>query len=300
MSIVSLNMNLLYSIFNFFVFLFGLCVGSFLNCVIYRLEKEENVKGRSYCPHCKHTLFWLDLIPVISFIFLKGKCRYCPDYIEDPRQSRDHKKISIQYPIIEIITGLLFLLIFNQSTISFGEVVLGRAPIGIGALVFNSINLLFLCYISSVFIVIFVYDLKHYLIPDKVLFPAIAVAFLYRLFYFSSAQNYLWAVLITAGLFLFIFLASRGKWMGFGDVKLAVLLGLLLGFPNILVGLFLSFLFGAIIGVALMLLSPSTSSGQAKIGLKSEIPFAPFLIAGTFAAMLWGQEIINWYAGFFM
>src|SRR3989344_5301589 len=87
-----------------FMFTFGLCIGSFLNVVIYRIEKEEGfVKGRSYCSHCKHTLSWADLVPVFSFIFLGGKCRYC------------HKKISVQYPLVEMLTGLVFLLIFNYQ-----------------------------------------------------------------------------------------------------------------------------------------------------------------------------------------
>lgn len=253
--------------FYLFVFLFGLIIGSFLNVVIYRLEKEEDfVKGRSYCPGCHHTLTWLDLVPVASFLVLGGKCRYC------------HKKISIQYPLVEIATGLVFLLIINYqvSIINFQ----------------STINLIFLFYITSVLIIIFVYDLKFYLIPDKVLFPAIAVAFLYRLFQNPNMQlfNYLLAVLAASGFFLFIFLISHGKWMGFGDVKLAILLGLLLGFPNILVGLFLSFFFGAIIGVILIYFQ--------KKGLKSEIPFAPFLIVGTGVALFWGNQIISWYLRF--
>ena len=260
-----------FSVAYFFIFLIGLCVGSFLNCVIYRLALPnfsfwKNLGGlnRSYCPHCKYNLAWLDLIPVFSFLFLKGKCRYCK------------KKISLQYPLVEILTGLVFLLIFFiMQDIEQPD---------------NFINLLFLFYIASSLIIIMVYDLKHYLIPDKVLFPAIAVAFLYRLFTSPFLfANYLLAVLVASGFFLFIFLISKGKWIGFGDVKLAILLGFLLGFPNILSGLFLSFFFGAIIGLILMFLN--------KKGLESEIPFAPFLIIGTFVAMFFGDQIIHWYMG---
>jgi len=254
-----------------FIVILGLCIGSFLNCVLYRLEKNESfVKGRSYCPHCKHSLSWLDLIPVASFLFLQGACRYC------------NKKISIQYPLLEIATGLLFLLIFNFQLSAINAF---SVPV--------FIQLLFLLYIASSLIVIFVYDLKHYLIPDSVLFPAIAVSFLYRLFenvfYFP---HYLLAAFIASGFFLGIFLLSKGKWMGFGDVKLALLLGLLLGFPNILVGLFLSFFFGAIIGLILMYFK--------KKGLKSEVPFAPFLIVGTFVALFFGDAIIQWYIHLFL
>jgi len=260
-----------------FVFGFGLCIGSFLNCVVYRLEQNKNLKGRSFCPHCKHTLKWLDLIPVFSFLYLCGKCRYC------------HKKISIQYPLVELVTGILFVLILSFSDVGLH---LGSPT--------SFLNLAFLFYIASSLIVIFVYDLKHYLIPDKVLFPAIAAAFVYRLFEnFVSLPSYLLAAVIASGFFLAIFLASAGRWMGFGDVKLAVLMGFLLGFPNILAGLFLAFFFGAIIGVILMVFPFGSAQGGNKKGLKSEIPFGPFLITGTFTALFWGKEIIQWYLQLF-
>jgi leader peptidase (prepilin peptidase)/N-methyltransferase len=137
-----------------------------------------------------------------------------------------------------------------------------------------------------------------------VLFPAIVITFIYRLFgnlvnsnwilnsnFKFQISNYLLAALIASSFFLIIFLISRGRAMGFGDVKLAVLMGLLLGLPNVLVALFLAFLFGAIIGVILMVFK--------KKSLKSEIPFGPFLIAGTFIAMLYGNQIIQWYLNFF-
>lgn len=271
-------------ILNIFIFLLGLIIGSFLNCVIYRLEKEETLKGRSYCPKCKHTLHWLDLIPVFSFLFLGRKCRYCK------------AKISWQYPAVEVSTGILFLLVF--WSLGFGW------SLGLG--IWDFIKLCFMFYVSCSMIVIFVYDLKHYLIPDKILFPAIGITFVYRIFevlnfggwdlfgiwdleFWISAPliNYLIASLLATAFFFSIFIVSRGQWMGFGDVKLAILLGLILGFPNILAGLFLAFFFGAIIGIGAIFLQ--------KKGLKSEIPFGPFLITGTFIAMLWGQEIVYRY-----
>ncbi|OGZ66401.1 MAG: hypothetical protein A3C50_02645 [Candidatus Staskawiczbacteria bacterium RIFCSPHIGHO2_02_FULL_43_16] len=243
------------------IFILGLCIGSFLNVVILRLEKSESIGGRSYCPHCKHPLTWFDLIPVFSFLFLGGKCRYCK------------AKISWQYPMVEIGTAVIFLLITND-----------QLPITNMA---GLLNVLFLFYISSSLIIIFVYDFYHYIIPDIVLFPAIIVALP-----FHVSWNYLLAAMLASGFFLCIFFVSHGKWMGFGDVKLAVLLGLILGLPNILAALFLAFFFGAIIGVSLMLLNQK--------GLKSELPFAPFLILGTFMALFWGPEILNWYMGLFI
>jgi prepilin signal peptidase PulO-like enzyme (type II secretory pathway) len=269
-----------------FIFTFGLCIGSFLNCFIYRLEQKKKITGRSFCPNCKHTLNWQDLIPVLSFLFLKEKCRYC------------RAKISPQYPIVELVTGMIFLLILNFKFEILNEF-----------LIFQFLNLVFWLYIASALIIIFVYDLKHYIIPDKVLFPAILIAFAYRLFEnlnivsfienwnlkienFAPLGNYFLAAIIGSGFFLFIFLISKGRWMGFGDVKLAVLMGLLLGVKNVLVALFLAFFLGAVISIILIVLNRKK--------LKSEIPFGPFLIAGTFLAMFWGQQLILWYLNMFM
>ena len=258
-----------------FVFIFGTCIGSFLNCFIYRLEQEKKMSGRSFCPHCKHNLSWQDLFPVFSFLFLKGRCRYCK------------KKISIQYPLVEISTALIFLLILNFKFSIFNEFS-----------IFQFLNLAFLFYIASALVIIFIYDSKHYIIPDKILLPAIAIAFIYDLSNLQNILNILLAVIIAAGFFFIIWFVSKGRWMGFGDVKLAILMGLLLGMPNVLTALFLAFFFGAIIGVALMIF-PAYAGGENK-NLKSEIPFGPFLIAGTLIAMLWGQQIIHIYLSLIM
>ena len=258
--------------FNFLIYLsifvFGLIFGSFLNCVIYRLEKRESfLKGRSYCPNCQHILSWPDLIPVFSFLILKGKCRYC------------HKPISLQYPLVELATGTVFLLIFWN-------------------LEFGIWDLLFRLLISCFLIIIFVYDLKHYIIPDKVIYPAIGIAFFYRLFEIclsaealAKAENLGFGILPSL-FFLAIIIFSREKWLGFGDFKLAILMGLFLGWPKILVALFLAFFIGAIIGIELIILGKKT--------LKSEIPFGPFLVSGTFLAMFFGQKLIDTYLNLFL
>ena len=255
-----------------FVFVLGLCIGSFLNCVVYRMEHKKGLKGRSFCPHCKHTLCWQDLFPVLSFVFLRGKCRHCK------------KKISIQYPLVELATGILFVLIIWSLGLGWS--------LGFGA--WDLIKLFFLFYIASALIIIFVYDLKHYIIPDKVLLPAIIISLIYNFIPPYNWQHLIyifWAVVAAAGFFLFIFLISKGRAMGFGDVKLAVLMGLLLGLPNVLLALFLAFFFGAIIGLIQMAFKGKN--------LKSEIPFGPFLITGTFVAMFYGNQIIQWYLNFF-
>ena len=271
----------LFYILEIFIFLLGFCIGSFLNCVIYRIEEDKSfLKGRSFCPNCKHKLNWLDLFPVFSFLLLGGKCRYCKI------------KISWQYLFVEIFTAVVFLLIFSKVGVipnltgnpRFAQVLWIPAFAGM------TTNLLFLFYIASSLIVISVYDLKHYLIPDNVLLPAVIISLLYKVavnFSLDYVLNLFLAVLISSGFFFILWLVSGGKWMGFGDVKLAILLGILLGWPNILVALFLAFFLGAIVGVALLIFK--------KTKMKSEIAFGPFLILGTFLAMFWGQNIINWY-----
>lgn len=254
----------MYSLIYIFVLILGLSIGSFLNCIIYRIEKKQSfLKGRSYCPHCSHVLSWKDLIPVFSYLSLMGKCRYCS------------KKISIQYLLMEISTGLIFLLtaVNTLQIISFLSILL---------FIYYSIVISFL-------LIIFVYDLKFFIIPDKVLFPAMIVVFLYQLFSSFIFLNFspLWAGLLSCSFFLAIFLISRGNWMGFGDVKLSFFMGLFLGVSNVMVALFLAFFIGAIIGVGLIF------SGDKK--LKSEIPFGPFLITGTIVALFYGQQIVSWY-----
>ncbi|MDP2637406.1 MAG: prepilin peptidase [bacterium] len=250
---------------SFIVFVLGLVVGSFLNSVIYRLEQGESaLKGRSYCPHCKHSLSWHDLIPLLSFVLLEGKCRYCG------------QRISIQYPLVEFSTGAIFFALFSA---------------------FSSFNALFLTYffsVASLLVVIFVYDLKHYLIPDKILYPAIGLAVGWQVFMIWNFGNWdlfgisnLGFSILPTLFFLSIYLISKETWMGFGDVKLALFMGLFLGWPNILVALFFAFLAGAAVGVSLMFLK--------KKHLGSKVPFGPFLIAGTFLALLAGDFFMDWY-----
>jgi prepilin signal peptidase PulO-like enzyme (type II secretory pathway) len=250
-------------VFNFLFFLLGLTIGSFLNCFIYRLDKKESpLKGRSFCPHCKHKLEKEDLVPVLSFLLLGGKCRYCS------------RKISWQYPLLELFFGFLFVFLFNYklSVLSFA----------------NIIDFVYLVVIFCFFAIIFVYDLKELLILDKIVYPAIAFVFLYNLSDINVLlRSHLPSALGITFLFLAIFLISRGKWLGFGDVKLVFFLGLFLGFPQTLVAFFLSFFSGAIIGLILIL--------SKKKKLKSEIPFAPFLIIGSFVAFFWGIQILDWY-----
>jgi len=271
--------------FYIFIFVFGLCVGSFLNTVIYRLKTGESILFlRSHCPSCKHTLGFFDLIPLFSFIFLGGRCRYCK------------KKISWQYPMVELATGILFVLFSYlaklPSHLTMEQLSLEWFFVGL------TLNFFFV----SILIIIFVYDLKHSIIPDKVVWFGIAVllilnglALLVQLLFINKPDsilpflNRLLAAALAGGFFLILVLISREKWMGWGDVKLGILIGLILGWPNILVALFLAFVSGAIVGGGLVLAKKKT--------LKSQIPFGPFLCGSCIVAMLVGEKILDWYLG---
>lgn len=280
------------SLSSLFVFIFGLLFGSFLNVVIFWLESElskqktENSKqrktlfGRSFCPNCKHQLGFFDLVPFFSWIFLKAKCRYCGE------------KISIQYPLVEFSTALIFLATFVYlsggifSAISYWLLAVGLA------------NLVLLLTVNCLLLIIFVYDLKHKIIPDKIIYPAIILAIGYWLLaigtgYLNNTTSLaaslypLLSAFGAGGFFYFLAAVSDGKWMGGGDIKLVFLMGLLLGFPNILVGLFLGFTLGAIFGITLIVLN--------KAKMQSEIPFGPFLITGTWIALFYGSKVVEWY-----
>jgi prepilin signal peptidase PulO-like enzyme (type II secretory pathway) len=241
------------------IFLFGLIVGSFLNAVIYRLDSGESiVKSRSHCPKCGHVLAWYELVPIFSFVIQGGKCRECKS------------NISWQYPLVELATAILFVLVL-----------------------YHNLPLLYTLTISSLLIVIFVYDLKHYIIPDKIIYPAILVSGIFVWQHTTyNIQYTIYAAIGASVFFAAMFFASRGKWMGFGDVKLAFFMGLFLGWPDILVGLFAAFMLGGIIGMGLIAYGKKT--------MKSQVPFGPFLVTGTFIAMFLGDKITEWYLSLFI
>lgn len=275
----------------------GLSVGSFLNVVIDRLPKGQSViKGRSYCDYCHHKLSWYDLIPLLSFIILKRKCRYCS------------ASISWQYPIVELLTGFLF--IFAFYLYSYGAISTFFFPIlkynplpypfninfshnflqKISSLYFFKLYLYcqFLVFLCCFVIIIFT-DLKYRIIPDETLLIILIFDVLFWLLNLFLGIDikiiivYFISALIIFCFFVFLFLITKGKGMGFGDVKYSFIMGILLGMPRLIIGLYIAFLTGAIVGVILILIRVK--------GLKSQIAFGPFLIFGTFIALLWGQKI---------
>ncbi len=255
--------------FSFLSAIFGLCVGSFLNALIFRLRQGRSVwRGRSQCPACRATLRWFELIPVASFVIQTGRCRRC------------RVKISWQYPLVELTTAILFILGLQQYPISNIQ--------------YLFINLLIYWFIVSVLIVLFVYDLRYGELPDKITLPAILILLIYQIWRYWILDIGYWilvmALLVGGGFFALQYFLSRGKWIGGGDIRLGVLMGVILGWPKILVALFLAYVGGAIISVFLLLLKKKT--------LKSAVPFGVFLIPATFAAMFWGQRIVEWYLKF--
>lgn len=262
-----------------FVFLFGAVIGSFLNVMILRNHIGKSLGGRSVCPHCHHQLATVDLIPIISYILLAGKCRYCGH------------KLSVQYPLVELTTGILFTLIFLSSQTVFGCQTLTYeclTPVSLSALVLGF-------FIISVLIVITVTDLRWGIIPDKIILPASLVVFSLKSFQFlistsQVSQDFIFDLIAAAGIGLFFFLlifGTRGKGMGGGDLKLSIFIGLALGFPMAILAIFLGFLTGAIGAVMLILLG--------KKSVKQTVPFGPFLALGTYLALVFGNQILDLY-----
>ena len=249
---------------NFSVFVFGAVVGSFLNVIILRLNTGKSiVSGRSKCFTCAKKLKWHELLPIASFVFLRGKCSACK------------AKISWQYPAVETITGIFFVLLFQQSQkfFDFG----------------------FLILIFSILIIIAIYDYHHQIIPNLFVWIFNGLAFL-GLFNSFRISDFGFRILnwnnLLAGFILFAFFAllwgvSRGRWMGFGDAKLALGIGWLLGMAKGAAAITLAFWIGAIAGVLLIYLSKN------KYGLKSSIAFGPFMILGTAISFFWGEKIIS-------
>jgi prepilin signal peptidase PulO-like enzyme (type II secretory pathway) len=242
------------------LFVFGAVIGSFLNVLIDRYDSLASVlSDRSRCDHCKRVLRWYELIPILSYVIQGGRCKRCK------------KSLSLQYPLVETVTGCVFVLIGLQF--------LPYPLLLIGWLL-----------IASSLIVIVVADLKYYIIPDVALIIAILGAFLLML---PMPEIILLRLASGIGALLFmyaIYSLTKGKGMGFGDVKFAFFLGFALGFPQIVVSLYLAFLTGALIGVILILVWKKTH--------KSKVPFGPFLVWGYVVAVLYYPAIREWL-GFF-
>lgn len=283
-----------------FVFTLGLGVGSFLLVLLDRREREEQaLRGRSYCEKCKKTLRWFELLPVVSFLLQGGKCRTC------------QARLSYQYPLVELLTGGIFLFVFLKICLSFFP---NPSNLFLEDMLFSLFApaLLFGFIIASLCILIFLYDLRHKIIPNAYAYT-LAILALFSLFFqtlvlgqanfFSS--GFLLAFLagpLLASPFAFLWLVSRGRWMGLGDAKLALGIGWLLGLGQGLTSVVIAFWIGAV--VALFLIAGNRLShfcgqlhwwdGKKKLTMKSELPLGPFLILGVGLAFFFG---INFFTG---
>lgn len=235
------------------IFILGLLIGSFIAALSFRMPRNVSIAhGRSFCPDCKKQIQWFDNIPLLSFILLGGKCRYC------------HHKISIRYPLIELGTALVFAFSYSQFTTH------------------QSLSFLpwpvFLSLVA-ILVAIFVIDWEHQIIPDELIFVGVGLVFAtFIISDFSNIFGHIFAG-FTASLFLLlIHLLTLGRGMGLGDVKLAVLLGLILGVQSIS-WLFVSFLLGGVLGLVLIILR------RAKMA--DRIAFGPFLVVGFFVVYFW-------------
>ncbi len=273
-------MDLFVSLSFLFIFILGTIIGSFLNVVIYRFGSGMGFTGRSKCLSCGKTLRAWMLIPLLSYLFQRGRCAYCKT------------KISPQYPLVECATGILYVLVFFVSGTSavFSE---------IHAFVLFLLDIL----VWSVLVAITVYDLKHKIIPDRLalLFAFFALCILFlKLVWGILPEHYIpifdtvpkWIDLASGPLLAFPFAAlwffSGGRAMGLGDAKLAWGIGWFLGFTKGFSAIILSFWIAFIPSLILLLLP------QKSFTMKSEIPFAPYLVLGTLAAYYFGIDLLSW------
>ncbi len=249
------------------IFIFGTAIGSFLNVVIWRLPRHEPLTGRSRCPHCSAQLRARDLVPLASYLILRGRCRSCS------------KPILPRYFFIEFITGLLFALVWLHIN--------PQHPADYLLLARN-------LFIVNILIATFVIDQEHFLILDKIVFPGWAAVIVFNIFLdilygqnllsiHSFALGGLGAGAILAGIFFLFWYLSQGTWMGLGDSKLSLLLGGIVGWPYIVVTAFLAFGLGAIISV--FWLAAGTKH------LKTAVPFGTFLVAAALITMFYGPQL---------
>lgn len=243
------------------IFLLGTIIGSFLNVCIYRIPKGQSIiYPPSHWPNCSTPLKWYNLIPIFSFILQRGRCTYCGE------------KISLQYPIVESINGLLYIALYYKLGLTM--------------------DIIFYGIIFSILIVITFIDLKHMIIPDSLNIGLLILGLIYRIFRYNiynipiNIINSILALIVPSGVFMLIILISKGG-MGGGDMKLIGVLGFILGLKEITLTMFLSFLLGAIISIFLLLFNIK--------GKKDPIPFGPFICLAFMITVFWGDKLILWY-----
>jgi leader peptidase (prepilin peptidase)/N-methyltransferase len=247
----------------------GAAMGSFAGAVAWRLEKRRDfVRERSECEHCHHVLAWYDLVPVFSWLALKGKCRYC------------HKSIGVSALALEIGLALTFAVTYLAWPYGF-------SALGIALFVLWLVSLVLLT-------ILFVYDVRHFLLPDVLVWPLAAlgaVIFVLNML-LSGVPAIEWALeavlalLPVSGVYGLLYVISGGKWIGFGDVKLGLFIGLVLGWQGGLVALLLANYLGFFWVLPALL--------RQKVDRSTHMPFGPFLIVATYVVFLWKEPILGW------
>lgn len=253
MQTLTIDMDLNF-IFYFFFFIFGAIIGSFLNVVSLRINTGKSmIISRSACFSCGKELSWFELIPIFSFLFQKGKCRKCLS------------KISPQYILVEAIMGFIFIAVAHMY-------------IGLGSWsTMIILQIIFILAIFSILMVITIYDLRHMIIPDLLSYLFSFLSLIYGALFHVGGLSWFIAGPALALPFALIWLVSKGKWMGLGDAKLALGIGWFLGLTGGFTAIMYAFWIGALISVLMMLINRGTKHG---LSMKSEVPFAPFLIIG--------------------
>jgi leader peptidase (prepilin peptidase) / N-methyltransferase len=273
------------------IFIFGIAIGSFLNVCIYRVPLNQSiVKPRSHCPKCNHLIAWYDNIPLLSYLILRGKCRYCK------------VPISIRYFIVEFITGVLFVLIVRQFQM------------------INFASMTYLIVVSSLIALSFI-DLDHFILPDVITYPLLILGLIISIilsyvpntgflinhwmsgpFSVNSGRLYPFynagfGMLVGGGILLLI--GTIAKWilkkeaMGGGDVKLLAAMGTFIGYKLVLLTLILASFVGSIIGAVILIQVKKKEKEATSFG--HYIPFGPYLAIGAVIALIWGNDLINWY-----
>ncbi|MBI5742671.1 MAG: prepilin peptidase [Candidatus Niyogibacteria bacterium] len=251
-------------------FIFGTIIGSFLNVVVLRLGTGESIiSGRSRCYSCGTELRWYELIPLFSFLAQGGRCRTC------------RSRISAQYALVEFLTGAVFAAVLAQSSLDLTDL-------------FGAVKAVAELTFWAAFIALVAYDVRHKILPDSLS----AIIALSALAYRFSVGDFRPALLLAigiAGLFALMWLVSGGRWMGLGDAKLFFGTSMFLGSPLAIMAALFSFWSGALVGLALMALGRLNIALGRGVGMKTELPFAPYIFFGVFVARFWGERILAWY-----
>lgn len=256
------------------VFLLGGTVGSFLNVLVSRsIAGEQWVTGRSRCDHCKKVLFWFDMIPFFSYLLLRGKTRCCK------------KTLSLNHPVVELLVGLLFVWWYGVGFVVYFQLTNGVFPI---------VQPLFWLCVALILLHVSLVDLKSLSIPSVDIILLTVLALGYRLLLVKAGVmqpndlvNMLLAMLVVAGSFWGLWMITKKRGIGLGDVLLVVPLTLLTGWPGVVVLLYTAVISGSVVGVTLLI--------YKKVGRKYPLPFGPFLVLGTVVSLLWSDAIIQWY-----